>query len=176
MPKPDSKVASPGNIPGKVALGRTTGRSRKVRGVLRRRADPVGATQPGGSAPAADTNEAVRPEIAAADYIAWLRARGETEGLAAFPPPGTSPPRSGVVVPDDYDLPEGFARHYQTTDDGRQLPPVLAVAPEYDLIGEDGTPIGLREDRIVPPELAPPDLPVRMLEVPKQPARGSGGP
>jgi len=42
------------------------------------------------------------------------------------------------------------------------------------LIGEDGTPIDLGDDRIVPPELAPQDLPVRMLEVPAGPVRGSG--
>ncbi len=108
------------------------------------------------------------PDIQAGDYIAALRESGETAGLAAFPPPGISPPRSGVVVPDDYDLPEGFARHYQTTDDGRRLDPVLIVAPGYEIVDEIGDPVPL-PDRVVPPEFAPLDLPLEMLEIPPVP-------
>jgi len=110
--------------------------------------------------------------IDARDYIAALRARGETEGVAAFSPPGTRPPRPGVIVPEGYVLPEGFARHYQTTDDGRRLAPILAVAPEYEIVDDHGDPVELVDDRIVPPEYAPQDLPVRMLEVPSEDARG----
>jgi len=149
-------------------------RQRRMRAVPRRRAGASDAKQPGGTVASAEVGRGFPPELDAGEYIAWLRAQGDTDGLAAFPPPGTRPPRPGVIVPDDYDLPPGFARHYQSTDDGRQLPPVLVVAPEYDLIGEDGTPIDLGDDRIVPPELAPQDLPVRMLEVPAGPVRGSG--
>lgn len=108
------------------------------------------------------------PGIDARDYIAALRAGGETGGLAAFSPPGTRPPRTGVVVPDDYVLPEGFARHYQTTDDGRRLAPILTLAPEYELVDDTGSPVPLTDDHIVPPEFAPPDLPVRMLEIPAE--------
>jgi hypothetical protein len=115
-----------------------------------------------------------QPGIDARDYIAALRAGGETEGLAAFSPPGTRPPRTGVMVPDDYVLPEGFARHYQTTDDGRRLAPILTVAPEYELLDEAGNPVPLTEDHIVPPEFVPPDLPVRMLEIPSEDDRGQG--
>jgi hypothetical protein len=107
-----------------------------------------------------------QPEISAGEYIAALRAAGETQGLAAFPPPGTRPPEPGIIVPDDYELPEGYMRHYQNTDDGRQLEPVLTLAPGYELVDENGNALALGRDRIVPPELAPPDLPVRVLEVP----------
>jgi hypothetical protein len=115
---------------------------------------------------AADDEEPA--EIRAEEYIAALRDSGETGGLAAFPPPGTRPPRPGVIVPDDYELPEGFARHYQTTDDGRRLAPILAVAPGYELLDAAGEPVPLIDDRIVPPEFAPPDLPVQLLEIPSE--------
>ncbi len=107
-----------------------------------------------------------QPEVAAGDYIAALRDTGERAGIAAFPPPGTRPSRSGVVVPPDYDLPEGLARHYQSTDDGRRLDPILVVAPGYEIVDEAGEAVALTDDRIVPPEYAPPDLPVHLLEVP----------
>jgi hypothetical protein len=113
-----------------------------------------------------------RVEVPAGDYIAALRASGETAGVAAFPPPGTRPARSGILVPPDYQLPEGFARHYQSTDDGRQLAPVLIVAPGFEIVDGAGEPVAL-EDRIVPPEYAPPDLPVEMLEVPVEPDPGT---
>jgi hypothetical protein len=111
------------------------------------------------------------PAIDAGDYIAALRANGETEGLAAFNPPGTRPPNAGVVVPEDYVLPEGFMRHYQSTDDGGRLAAILTLSPDYELVDADGNAIALGRDRIVPPELVPPDLPVRILEIPS----ASGG-
>jgi len=91
-------------------------------------------------------------------------APGEHAGLAAFPPPGTKPIKRGLVVPDDFDLPEGYVRHYQTTDDGRRLPPILIFHPDFAPVDENGNAIALPEDRIVPPELAPPGLPHRMLD------------
>ena len=114
------------------------------------------------------------PEINAGEYIAALRAAGETEGLAAFSPPGTRPPNPGILVPDDYELPEGFMRHYQSTDDGGQLAAVLTLSPDYELYDEDGNPIALPQDRIVPPELAPPDLPIRILDLPSAPGPAEG--
>jgi hypothetical protein len=124
----------------------------------------------------AEAGEEKRPEMEARDFIAALRERGETAGLAAFSPPGTRPPRSGVIVPADYDLPEGFARHYQTTDEGRQLVPILVVAPGYEIVDDAGDPVALMDDRIVPPEYAPPDLPVQMLEVPSEHGPGEDTP
>ena len=107
------------------------------------------------------------PEIDAADVIAALVEAGETGGIAAFPPPGTDPVKRGIVVPDDYELPEGYVRHYQSTDDGQGLEPILMFSPDYEFQDQDGRPIPLPGDRIVPPELAPPGLPIRTLDVPE---------
>ena len=109
-----------------------------------------------------------KPQIDAAPVIGALNAAGIHDGIAAFPPPGTDPPRSGVIVPDDWVLPEGYMRHYQTTDDGDPLPPILMFHPDYTFTDEQGNPIAIPPDRIVPPELVPPGLPVRMLELPAQ--------
>src|SRR6185369_2569413 len=64
-------------------------------------------------------------EIDAGEVIAALRAEGETKGIAAFGLPGSDPPKAGIIVPEEYELPEGYVRHYQSTDDGRQLPAIL---------------------------------------------------
>lgn len=112
-----------------------------------------------------------KPEIDAADAIAALRAAGVRDGIAAFPPPGTDPPKAGVIVPEGFVLPEGFIRHHQATDDGKPLPPILLVHPDYELIGPDGEPVPLGPDRVVPPELVPEALEIEMLEVPE---RGAG--
>jgi hypothetical protein len=50
------------------------------------------------------------PELDARDVIEYLRSRGERTGIAAFEPPGTDPPKSGIIVPDDFPLPEGYVR------------------------------------------------------------------
>lgn len=104
------------------------------------------------------------PEIKAGEYIEALRAAGETGGIAAFNPPGTDPIHSGIIVPDDYELPPGYARRYQTTDDGKDVPPILMFSPGYEFLDADGKPIPLPDDLIVPPEMAPPGLPIRMLK------------
>jgi hypothetical protein len=95
-------------------------------------------------------------------------------GIGLFPPPGTDPIKIGIVVPDDYELPEGYLRHHQVTDDGQELEPILLFHPDYELLDDAGRPIALPENRVVPPELAPPGLPIRMLEVP--PPREETGP
>ncbi|HXJ33406.1 MAG TPA: hypothetical protein VMS22_05135 [Candidatus Eisenbacteria bacterium] len=105
-------------------------------------------------------------EYAAKDVIGALRAAGVRDGIAAFEPPGTDPPKPGIIVPDDWVLPEGYVRHYQVTDDGQQLPPILMFHPDYEFVDEQGNAIAVPADRIVPPDLAPPGLVVRMLEVP----------
>ena len=122
------------------------------------------------SGPGRTPPEHTRPEIDAADAIEALRAEGETGGIAAFGLPGTDPPKPGVIVPEGFELPEGFVRHYQTTDDGQQLPPILMLDPDYDLVDAAGkriTPPG----GIVPPELVPPGMPIQMLEVPARRTR-----
>lgn len=93
-----------------------------------------------------------------------VNAPGETAGIAAFPPPGTKPVKRGIVVPDDFELPPGYVRHYQATDDGRPLPPILMFHPDFAGVDANGNPIVVPEDRIVPPELAPPGLPIHTLD------------
>jgi hypothetical protein len=87
-------------------------------------------------------------------------------GLALFPPPGTVPLLRGIVVPEDFPLPEGYVRHHQVTDDGEALPAILMFHPDYELLDAAGEPIAVPGDRVVPPELAPPGLPLQMLELP----------
>ena len=107
-----------------------------------------------------------KPEVQAGDAIAALRAAGVTDGIAAFNPPGTSPPRSGVIVPNDVVLPEGYLRHHQTTDDGTPLPPILLFHPDYEFFDEQGRRIEMPADLVVPPEYVPSDIPIEVLEVP----------
>jgi hypothetical protein len=45
------------------------------------------------------------PEPTAAELIKALRDSGERGGIAAFNPPGTSPPLVGIAVPEDFPLP-----------------------------------------------------------------------
>lgn len=92
--------------------------------------------------------------------------RGDGTGIDAFPRPGTKPLRGGLIVPDDYQLPPGYMRHYQTTDDGEQLPAILLYQPNFTPRGADGQPLPVPPDRIVPRELAPPGLPGTWLVPP----------
>ncbi|MFO1495941.1 MAG: hypothetical protein U1F26_14925 [Lysobacterales bacterium] len=106
------------------------------------------------------------PEPTGAELIQALRASGETAGIAAFNPPGTSPPLLGLAVPEDYVLPEGYVRHHQVTDDGQPLEAILMYAPDAVLRDAAGRIIPIPEDRVVRPELAPPGLPIRQIEIP----------
>jgi hypothetical protein len=142
----------------------------------RRTAGPRADTaQPPVSPPASDVARE-ELEVDAADAIQVLRDEGVTHGIAAFGLPGTDPPKPGVIVPDDFALPEGFVRHYQTTDDGEQLPAVLTVHPDYDLVDAAGHVVPRPPDGIVPPELAPDGLPIEILEVPARRTRTSDPP
>jgi hypothetical protein len=91
-------------------------------------------------------------------------------GIGLFPPPGTDPPKIGIVVPDGFELPEGYVRHYQVTDDGQALPPILMFHPDYDWVDERGVHVEASENGVVPPELAPPGMPIEMLELPETPS------
>ena len=106
------------------------------------------------------------PEPTAAELIDALRHAGIHSGIAAFNPPGTSPPLQGLAVPDDFELPEGYVRHHQVTDAGQPIEPILMFSPDFDLYDADGRPIAIPDDRVVPPELAPPGLPIRQVEIP----------
>ncbi|MBM4385287.1 MAG: hypothetical protein FJ091_18195 [Deltaproteobacteria bacterium] len=96
-------------------------------------------------------------------------------GIGLFPPPGTDPVKIGIVVPDDFPLPEGYLRHYQVTDDGQPMPAILMFHPDYELLDARGQPVPLPENRVVPAELAPPGLAIEML-VPPPPRVEEGAP
>lgn len=110
----------------------------------------------------------VRPgeEPSAAQVIDELHKAGIHSGIAAFPPPGTSPPLVGLAVPDDYVLPEGYVRHFQATDDGQRIEPILMFSPDYQFFDASGKPIKIPENRVVPPGMAPSGLTVRPIAIP----------
>lgn len=105
--------------------------------------------------------------------IDGLHERGIYTGLGAFSPPGTSPPLTGLAVPEDFPLPKGYVRHHQATDDGQRIEAILMFAPDFQLLDADNKPVNMPKDRVVPPELAPPGLPIRRIVIPAaiEPAR-----
>lgn len=106
------------------------------------------------------------PEPTGAELIEALNDAGIRTGIGAFNPPGTSPPLEGLAVPEDFELPEGYVRHYQSTDEGVPIEPILMFAPDFTLRDASGRPIALPDNRVVPPELAPPGLPPRRVRIP----------
>ena len=109
-------------------------------------------------------NKGERPTMA--EVIDRLHQAGVTGGLAAFSPPGTRPPLIGLAVPEDFPLPEGYVRHYQATDDGQRIEPILMFSPDHEFVDAANQPIAIPKDRVVPPELAPPGLPIRRVVIP----------
>jgi hypothetical protein len=129
---------------------------------------PPPSHAPGAPKPIAADDAAENPEPPEyEDPLFGVDQSGEPSGLALFPPLGTDPLRAGVIVPEDFELPEGYVRHYQVTDDGGSLPAVLMLHPDYQLVDESGQRIAVPESRVLPPELAPPGMPIRMLELPE---------
>ena len=116
-------------------------------------------------------NKGEKPTMA--EVIDRLQQAGVTGGLAAFSPPGTRPPLIGLAVPEDFVLPEGYVRHYQATDDGQRIEPILMFSPDHAFVDAANRPIEIPKDRVVPPELAPPGLPIRrvVIPAPKEPGR-----
>ena len=106
------------------------------------------------------------PEPSMGELISALRASGESEGLAAFNPPGTSPLLRGLLVPEDFKLPAGYVRHYQTTDEGVALAAILMFAPDSQTIDVNGRRMTIPQDRMVPVELAPRGLPIQFIDIP----------
>ena len=100
------------------------------------------------------------------EVIARLHEAGVHTGLGAFNPPGTKPPLVGLAVPEGFPLPPGYVRHYQATDDGQRIEPILMFAPDFQPLAADGRPVAVPPNRVVPPELAPPGLPIRRIVVP----------
>ena len=107
-------------------------------------------------------NEGERPTMA--EVIDRLHLAGVHGGLGAFSPPGTRPPLVGLAVPEDFVLPEGYVRHYQATDDGQRIEPILMYSPDHPSFDAAQRP--MPKDRVVPPELAPPGLPIRRIVIP----------
>ncbi|MBL8341073.1 MAG: hypothetical protein JNL30_06345 [Rubrivivax sp.] len=101
-----------------------------------------------------------------AEVIARLHAAGVRSGLGAFSPPGTRPPLVGLAVPEGFELPPGYVRHHQATDDGQPIEAILMFSPDLQPVDAAGRPVPVPADRVVPPELAPPGLPVRRIVVP----------
>ncbi len=114
-----------------------------------------------------DSADAIKPpDPAPGDATPGDDSQGRV-GIDVFPPLGTKPNLSGIIVPDDFELPPGYVRHYQTSDDGRQLEPILMYHPKRRPVDSQGDPIDVPPDRIVPPEMAPEGLPLRMLPLPE---------
>ena len=109
------------------------------------------------------------PEPTMGEVIQALHDLGDHTGLGAFNPPGTSPPLHGIAVPPEFELPPGYVRHHQFTDEGEPLEPILMFAPDVVLHDAGGNPIALPEDRVVPPHLAPPGLVIRDIVIPPRP-------
>jgi hypothetical protein len=109
------------------------------------------------------------------EVIDRLHRAGVHSGLGAFPPPGTRPPLVGLAVPEDFPLPEGYVRHYQATDDGQRIEPILMYSPDYQFFDAGGRPIAIPDDRVVPPEHAPPGLPIRRIVIPAPAEPGGTG-
>jgi hypothetical protein len=100
------------------------------------------------------------------EVIKRLHEAGIYTGLGAFNPPGTRPNLVGLAVPEDFQLPKGYVRHHQSTDDGQKVEAILMFAPDFQLLDAANKPVAMPEDGIVPPELAPPGFPIRRIAIP----------
>jgi hypothetical protein len=118
-------------------------------------------------------NPGERPTMG--EVIDRLHQAGVYGGLGAFSPPGTRPPLVGLAVPENLDLPEGYVRHYQATDDGQRIEPILMYSPDHQIFDTANRPIAIPLDRVVPPELAPPGFPIRRIVIPAPTEPGRPG-
>lgn len=172
-------LGSPAPVVTTPAESPATTEVRAMREAERPRIAPPPASSPATSSPndwrTGDANDLATyvspgdPEPSMAELIAALRAQGETGGLAAFNPPGTMPLLAGLAVPPDFVLPPGYVRHHQVTDEGEPIEAILMYAPDFVPLDAQGRPIAIPENRVVPPELAPPGLPLRNVQLPAEP-------
>jgi len=109
------------------------------------------------------------------EVIERLHQLGIYTGLGAFNPPGTRPPLVGLAVPEGFVLPEGYVRHYQATDDGQRIEPILMFAPDCQIFDAANRPIEIPKDGVVTPELAPPGFPIRRIVIPALKEQGISG-
>ena len=100
------------------------------------------------------------------EVIQALHDSGDHTGIGAFNPPGTSPPLVGLAVPADFELPPGYVRHHQVTDEGELLEPILMFSPDGVFVDASGRQITIPDDRVVPADMAPPGLPIREITIP----------
>ena len=107
-----------------------------------------------------------QPAPTMGEVISGLHKVGIRTGLGAFNPPGTSPPLVGLAVPEDYPLPEGYVRHFQATDDGQAIEPILMYSPDYEFLDAAGQAIEIPADRVVRVAQAPAGLPIRQVRIP----------
>ena len=107
-----------------------------------------------------------QPAPTMGEVISGLHKAGIRTGLGAFNPPGTSPPLVGLAVPEDYPLPEGYVRHFQATDDGQAIEPILMYSPDYEFLDAAGQAIEIPADRVVRVAQAPAGLPIRQVRIP----------
>ncbi len=170
-------VADPGAEPAAADRSRSVSWSAGAGPVIaarspQRQVAPAPDVEPDEAMPAPDPNDIAsyfRPgdeEPTAGELIAALREAGIHEGIAAFNPPGTSPPMEGLAVPDDFELPLGYVRHHQVTDEGEPIEPILMFSPDFEFVDAEGRLIELPVDRVVPEELAPAGLPIRRVRIP----------
>ncbi|WIG94204.1 hypothetical protein [Myxococcus sp. SDU36] len=96
----------------------------------------------------------------------------EPTGLQLYRP-GTKPIKKGLVVPDDFELPPGYVRHFQYTDSGELVAAVLMFHPDTPPTDANGQPMPVPPDGLVPEELAPPGMPIQRLELPEGAERGA---
>lgn len=143
-----------------------------------------GVAAPGGARnrdpdgdPTPDLSDYVNPgeQPSMAQVIGRLNQAGVHTGLGAFSPPGTKPPLVGLAVPEDFPLPDGYVRHHQATDDGQRIEAILMFAPDRPVLDAAGRPIAVPKDRVVPPEHAPPGLPIRRVAIPPPAEPGRPG-
>ncbi|MGY6587966.1 MAG: hypothetical protein ACXIUB_06700 [Wenzhouxiangella sp.] len=87
-------------------------------------------------------------------------------GIHAFPPLGTRPKLAGIIVPEDFELPPGYIRHFQSSDDGQRLPPILMYDPLNPPLDDAGEPMDIPPDRIVPADRVPAGMPIEVLDLP----------
>ncbi|NOK01924.1 MULTISPECIES: hypothetical protein [Myxococcus] len=90
--------------------------------------------------------------------------------------PGTKPIKKGLVVPDDFELPPGYVRHFQYKDSGEIVAAVLMFHPDHQPVDANGQPVPKPADGLVPEELAPPGMPIRRLELPEGAESGAPSP
>ena len=95
--------------------------------------------------------------------------------MQLFPPMGTKPIKRGIIVPDDFELPPGYVRHFQSTDDGERLPAILMFSPDYEWVDAQGRPVPCPPIASCRPSWRRPDSPSSMLEppAPKVPPDGT---